>query len=435
MKWRYFELIFAFFALVIFSCSSEGNGEKALEVPSPQETINLTDFKEAVSCKPCHPVQYEEWQYSMHAYSMKDPVFHSGWEGEKTHRPDTGERFCIQCHSPYAYVTGSEVDTTVAQIAEGIGCDLCHTMVASHDQIITDDNVAASAEYFLNAEKDIRFGEIMDPVDNGFHESVGIAFFNSSRACLPCHDFIIRGVDAEITFSEWAGSGFAAMSMECQSCHMQEYEGYAADPIANPGVPKRIIHDHSMVGVDLDLKKSLADNPQGEAVVDLLQSAAVLDLTDSPTIVNDTLQLSFTIQNLTGHSFPTGVSFVRELWMELQVYDESQVYFSSGILETDSSDLGEEVEIFNAELFDGQGIAGVGVTDVVSMTNNSLQANEARVKTFSTPITSATDSITVAARLLFRSFPPSSLREQHQDLLANLPVITIDSLSFSIAIP
>lgn len=432
-------LIAVLFTLFCYSCGENEVDNGDIEIPQPQESIKLSDFKEAETCRPCHPVHYDEWKNSMHAYAMKDPVFHAGWEGEQEHRPETGERFCIQCHNPYAYVSGSEVDTTVALIAEGIGCDLCHTMVAVHDQIVTEDDVAATAEYYLNAEEGIRFGQITDPVENGFHGSMGISFFNSSKACLPCHDFIIRGVDAEITFTEWAGSGFAAMSMECQDCHMQEYQGYAADPEASPGVPERTVHSHDMVGVDLDLTKSLADNPQGEAVVAMLRSAAELDMTSTPTVVNDTLHLSLTIQNLTGHSFPTGVSFVRELWLELKVLDdESQPYFTSGVLESDSSDIAEGVEIFNATLFDGpngQGNAGVGVTNVISMTNNSLQTNEARVKTFSVPVTAAGDSVMVEARLLFRSFPPSSLRDSHSDLLVNLPVITVDSLSLSVSIP
>ena len=428
-------LVAVMITLFFYSCGNDEPGNVDIEVPQPQESIELSDFKEAETCRPCHPVHYDEWKSSMHAFAMKDPVFHAGWEGEQEHRPETGERFCIQCHNPYAYVSGSEVDTTVALIAEGIGCDFCHSEVAVHEQVVTEDNVAASAEFFLNVESGIKFGEIMDPVENVFHESMGLSMFNSSSMCLPCHDFVIRGLDAEITFTEWAGSGFAAMSMECQDCHMQAYQGYAADPSANPGVPERTVHHHDMVGVDLDLSKSLTDNPQGEAVIAMLQSAAAVDLTSEPIVENDTLHLSLTIQNLTGHSFPSGVSFARELWLEMQIFDDSQVYFSTGVLESDSSDLSSDVEVFNSVLYDEDGNAGVGVTDVFSMSNNSLQTNEAKVRTFSLPLAGVGDSVSVKARLLFRSFSPSALRDNHPDLLANLPVITVDSLSINIATP
>ena len=429
-------LIVVCFSIVCICCEKESTtADEENVIPQPQEFIALTDFRQAETCRPCHPVHYEEWKSSMHAYAMKDPVFHSGWEEEQAHRPETGEQFCIQCHNPYSYVSGSEVDTANALISEGIGCDLCHSMVAVHDQVVTADNVAASAEYFLNVESGIKFGEITDPVDNGFHGSMGLSMFNSSRMCLPCHNLNIRELDAEITFTEWAGSGFAAMSIECQTCHMADYQGYAADPAANPGVPERTVHHHSMVGVDLDLSKSLTDNPQGEAVVAMLQSAADLDVTGTPTVDNDTLHLSLTIQNLTGHSFPSGVSFARELWLELQVFDGSQVYFSSGLLDSHSSDLSSDVEIFNSVLYDANGNSVVSVTDVINMSNNSLQTNEARVKTFSAPVAMAEDSVTATARLLFRPFSPSKLRGDHQDLLLNLPVITVDSLSITVPIP
>lgn len=429
-------LIVVCFSIVCICCEKESTtADEENVIPQPQEFIALTDFRQAETCRPCHPVHYEEWKSSMHAYAMKDPVFHSGWEEEQAHRPETGEQFCIQCHNPYSYVSGSEVDTANALISEGIGCDLCHSMVAVHEQVITADNVAASAEYFLNVESGIKFGEITDPVDNGFHGSMGLSMFNSSSMCLPCHNLNIRELDAEITFTEWAGSGFAAMSIECQTCHMADYQGYAADPAANPGVPERTVHHHSMVGVDLDLSKSLTDNPQGEAVVAMLQSAADLDVTGTPTVDNDTLHLSLTIQNLTGHSFPSGVSFARELWLELQVFDGSQVYFSSGLLDSHSSDLSSDVEIFNSVLYDANGNSVVSVTDVINMSNNSLQTNEARVKTFSAPVAMAEDSVTATARLLFRPFAPSKLRGDHQDLLLNLPVITVDSLSITVPIP
>ena len=429
-------LIVLCFSIVCICCEKESTtADEENVIPQPQEFIALTDFRQAETCRPCHPVHYEEWKSSMHAYAMKDPVFHSGWEEEQAHRPETGEQFCIQCHNPYSYVSGSEVDTANALISEGIGCDLCHSMVAVHEQVITADNVAASAEYFLNVESGMKFGQITDPVDNGFHGSMGLSMFNSSSMCLPCHNLNIRELDAEITFTEWAGSGFAAMSIECQTCHMADYQGYAADPAANPGVPERTVHHHSMVGVDLDLSKSLTDNPQGEAVVAMLQSAADLDVTGTPTVDNDTLHLSLTIQNLTGHSFPSGVSFARELWLELQVFDGSQVYFSSGVLDSHSSDLSSDVEIFNSVLYDANGNSVVSVTDVISMSNNSLQTNEARVKTFSAPVATAEDSVSVTARLLFRPFAPSKLRGDHQDLLLNLPVITVDSLSITVPIP
>ena len=64
--------------------------------------ISIDDFSPATDCRECHETHYEEWNRSMHAYSMKDPVFFRGIKDEHVNNPPHGERFCIQCHSPPA---------------------------------------------------------------------------------------------------------------------------------------------------------------------------------------------------------------------------------------------------------------------------------------------------------------------------------------------
>jgi len=32
-------------------------------------------LEDPAACKTCHPIQYEEWSGSMHAYASEDPVF------------------------------------------------------------------------------------------------------------------------------------------------------------------------------------------------------------------------------------------------------------------------------------------------------------------------------------------------------------------------
>ncbi len=80
-------LIVVCFSIVCICCEKESTtADEENEIPQAQEFIALTDFRQAETCQPCHPVHYEEWKSSMHAYAMKDPVFHSGWEEEQAHR-------------------------------------------------------------------------------------------------------------------------------------------------------------------------------------------------------------------------------------------------------------------------------------------------------------------------------------------------------------
>jgi len=220
--------------LVCFSCKDAGSPDSLDSFPNKKYTLDkngqiestemfISDFEPATACKVCHVNHYEEWLGSMHAYAMKDPVFLSGWNGEQDKRPDTGERFCIQCHNPVAFVTGENLagyeeaedltDSGLPEvITEGIGCDVCHTMNDLSSTVHTQDAVAATAEYYLNPGN-IKYGNIQNPVSSSYHESEYNPIFSNSGICLPCHNMTIRDVDAEITFSEWDRISSTAMGL------------------------------------------------------------------------------------------------------------------------------------------------------------------------------------------------------------------------------
>ena len=124
----------------------------------------------------------------MHAYTMKNPIFFSGWNSEQKNpdRLNTGERFCIQCHNPVSFVAGyipseyldGDISANSLQnsslpetIKEGIGCNFCHSFTALSSTVNTDDNVAAVAEYHLNPGENIMYGPIQSPAENDYHQS------------------------------------------------------------------------------------------------------------------------------------------------------------------------------------------------------------------------------------------------------------------------
>ena len=102
--------------------------------------IDTSDFHSSENCYQCHSDHVDEWNRSMHSYSMRDPVFFLGWYSERENHENTGERFCIQCHSPVAYLTGYKLDqyNTVQDlqndpelsksIKEGVTCTVCHSV-------------------------------------------------------------------------------------------------------------------------------------------------------------------------------------------------------------------------------------------------------------------------------------------------------------------
>ena len=99
-------------------------------------------------------------------------MFFSGWKSEQLKRHETGERFCIQCHSPVAYVSGIKLDkyTSVSElqndpelsgsIKEGVTCTVCHSFTGISKTVETGYNVAAKAEYHMNPGEGIMYGPI-----------------------------------------------------------------------------------------------------------------------------------------------------------------------------------------------------------------------------------------------------------------------------------
>ena len=100
--------------------------------------FNHSDFSSAHDCMECHQQHFDEWDKSMHAYALKDDIFLSLFNEERTKRPSTGENFCIQCHAPVAYLSGysleninnsDDVESLPPSISEGITCTFCHSMI------------------------------------------------------------------------------------------------------------------------------------------------------------------------------------------------------------------------------------------------------------------------------------------------------------------
>ncbi len=451
--------VYLFYCFIFFACQNSELVDNPPEFksnipqPKPISEIGIDDFRPASECKECHIDHYNDWSNSMHAFAMKDPVFLHNWNKEQSIEPEKGERFCIQCHSPVAFVTDTYLDNVsnidaieYEVIQEGIGCDFCHSMTHESTTIKTPDNLAAVAEYNLYPGENIKFGPIepdsamksLLSLYGSPHEVEYNSLFKSSQVCLPCHDMTVRGVNAERTFFEWKSADEYSMGNihSCQDCHMPLTIGKAAD-----GGPDREIHRHTFVGVDLDLSKPAEDNEQFEDVTDLLEGAVTLEfdsLTDSINI-GDVLTIPVVVTNdKVGHSIPSGVSFAREAWLEAKVTINDSILFESGLLSSNTDTL--ELLDNNLLLFTSYLISDTvtgKITDLVSQTHgiidNTLKASDTKDHSYefqlredSIPVNS-NGELVIQLRMLFRPFKPRLLAD-HDSLLVNLPIFEMASL-------
>lgn len=420
---------------------------KGYDIDSLGNVINhsfdINHFDSAQDCQACHSVHYDEWSQSMHAYTAHSPLFFSYKNNTVENHPDVGDKFCTQCHNPAAYLTNTDLSSfesvedfqssdLAPVIKEGISCDICHTVTGLSGTTYTPDNGSASAIYKLYPGENIKFGPLENPEQNSFHESFYLPSYKISEQCLPCHDLVVRDVEAEITFTEWDRiPGFSMFGgIACQECHMPEKEDGT--------------HDHTFIGVDMDLSIPYLENPLFDKVADMLSSSAeirfeiwnqVLPETISSL---DTLSIPLTIESLTAHSIPSGTSFNREAWIEIIVKHNNEVLFSSGYLDNNTQNLDyndNNLLIFKSYLYDVNGNSTHSVIDVHNIDNQSLQAYSQRFKYYDFLVPEGIDGeLNIQARMLFRPFEPEFIIEHHSEFLNNLPIFEMCKVESTVLI-
>ena len=381
--------------LFFFSCADLGKEEKLPPSRPFQTQFEVEDFSSAVECQACHPTHYDEWASSMHAYSMKDPVWLSLQRHEHQVHDEIGIElgdFCVQCHSPVAALTDAITDhnsftlsdllALPPQIQEGVTCDVCHTVthIPEPTDIQTNNQLFETTDFKFFTDG-TRYGTINDPVDNDYHALGYNPDYDRSEFCQNCHNLTVNGVNAEVTQFEWEGTAFQAMGSECQSCHMPTYQGRAAVD----GPVRDNLHRHFFPGVDVRLDVPQPDPEHMSAIETLLQNAA--DIEFYPPVPDtleeyDALNVQLIVSNNSGHNFPTGTTFSRQLWLEVVATLDGDTLLASGLTNTDGDildfyidplkEIDPQLQIFNTVLYNAEGDSGlrnVGVEDMVSLSD------------------------------------------------------------------
>src|SRR3954469_18762632 len=77
---------------------------------TPVTPLDREALLDPEACKTCHPVAYQEWSGSMHAYASEDPVFRA--MNQRAQRESDGAlgTFCVKCHAPMAVQEGATAD-------------------------------------------------------------------------------------------------------------------------------------------------------------------------------------------------------------------------------------------------------------------------------------------------------------------------------------
>ncbi|MCL4472461.1 MAG: cytochrome c family protein [Actinobacteria bacterium] len=290
-----------------------GISTSALMAKAPFKT---TEFTPSSTCGTCHDDIYTQWQGSMHNNSLTDPFF-VGMQGQaSTESASAG--YCVGCHTPFGSDSGEVPPTTGPQISaitrEGIQCDFCHTLRS------TD----------AYGPSQIKYGPFTDSVST-FHATAYFALQTRSEFCGLCHDQVNpdNQQPVQATFTEWKNSGYAAQGVQCQDCHMTPGPG-VTEPnpgrAANDGPLRPNIFTHYFTGGNAT---QLASEEHQKLATQNLEAAATVRMDPAGPA-----QLQVKVDNKgAGHYLPTGVTEIREMWLEIEVTDwaGNPVFHSGGI--------------------------------------------------------------------------------------------------------
>jgi hypothetical protein len=433
--------------LLLSSC------EKSIVDPPPPPTTSVDSVKlikeviaEPQECAVCHPNHFAEWETSMHAYAMADPVFIALNDIGQQRSNNQLDQFCTKCHSPFAPLLGEtppgfDPGSLSPLSASAIHCDVCHTMKSF-------SRGAGIKTFHLDRT---RRGPIADPQPNSFHEAAFDNAYNFSGICSPCHDVISPdgSMFVETTNAEWDASPYSAMGLECQGCHMPTYSGQAA-----MGGPQRDnLHRHTFVGVDYPLTDFPGKNNTIEMVRELLQNSVTVTVNAPAAVsVNEQFTVSVTINNdKTGHDIPSGNIFDRQMWIALTVKDaiNETVYFATGMLD-DNGDLRNHhseyvangliardtsLALFNGTPYDAHGEETLFFWEATSAEKNTIAAFRSHTSQYRIEAPSRGTTLELSVQLRFRSFPPYLLRTiGREDLLPELIIFDMDDYNQTIAV-
>lgn len=259
----------------------------------------------------CHSGLIEDWQVSMHAKALDDPIYQ--YKLDEANRATDGAlgAYCNSCHGPVATMSGEIADLTTAtqQSKEGVLCDFCHQVTGTNTPL---GNVSQT----LNPDgtKRAQFSDAVSP----FHATAYSGFHETAEFCGACHnvDHPGNGMHLEATYTEWQNGPYAAEGIKCQDCHMtpgpgvtKPYPGTAAAG----GVQREHIYLMTFVGGNV----ALGDPVRAE---ERLKAAATLELEVEEIVgPGETAQVTTEITNVgAGHYLPTGLTEVRQMWLEVK---------------------------------------------------------------------------------------------------------------------
>jgi len=334
------------------------------------------EFTEPEVCQGCHPQQYDEWNGSVHALALQDPIYQG--ELNKGFKAVGHEitRQCEGCHSPAGMVTGEIKGPGLKGLGRvakaGVSCDICHS-ISAVTHLRTPSHEPENGSFILSPGMDTKDGVKLvkrgpfkpsAECGGGFHECVESPLHTQADLCASCHQVYHHEshFPLESTYLEWKHGPYAQKNIHCQDCHMVETDTFirTADTFRKP---ERAEYRHYFSGANYLLyslagaaaKKAGDENlaasldKKYQMAVAKLKAAAELEV--QPVYRKGALaEIKVRVKNIrAGHNLPTSLTNVREMWLEVMAKDAGgNVVLTSGAFDGPGS-LEPGTRMFNSE--------------------------------------------------------------------------------------
>ncbi len=356
----------------------------AAAVPVERGTAKPKDFPMLSACG-CHASLIDQWSKSMHSQALSDPLYLTKLEEAKKATGGALGPFCNKCHGPAATMTGEIMKGGQLSpgVATGVNCGFCH--------LVTGDTGKKANTSQLVTLDGVRRAQIKDP--QAPHPATYSAFHESPEFCAGCHnvDHPVNGMHLEATYREYIESPWAKEGVTCQDCHMSKAPGVIGPFTgqAAGGAPERNnIYAMSFTGGQV----ALGDAGLATA---MLKSAAKVKLEAPEILESGSTEVTVTITNVgAGHYLPTGLTEVREMWLEVYVENPDGT----------KTPVGEHR--FGTILQDDKGNAPVELWEATKIkSDDRIPPRESVTKKYSFSMPAGAKKASLKAALLYRSAP------------------------------
>ncbi|HVH27009.1 MAG TPA: hypothetical protein VM818_09625 [Vicinamibacterales bacterium] len=421
-------------AVAMFVCIGPSGRVAAVDGPVKGELFQTSD-----RCFACHNTlstsQGEDisigfaWRASMMANSARDPYWQAGVRRETMDHPESSKAIedeCSKCHMPmaryqarfegregevFAHLSFGSDDRMDLYAQDGVSCSLCHQISKEKlgtreslvgNFVVDTTKLAGEREEYGQFKIDNGETRIMRTSSAGYRPTEG-EHIRQSELCATCHTLItdalgpdgkkIGSLPEQMPYQEWLVSDYRD-KQSCQNCHMPVVQ----EPVrvtSALGKFREGMSRHTFLGGNFFVQRML-NKYRGDlgvlALPNELESAAARTVEhlrsrtaqvaiDRIDVSGDRLQADLSLQNLTGHKFPTAYPS-RRAWLHVTVRDGAdRVVFESGALNLNGAIQGndndadatrfephyaeissaDQVQIYEAIMADAKGLPTTGL--------------------------------------------------------------------------